>query len=169
MGPSRTTSAAVRPRRRGAPFDEPRTRQLLWAARTGDRAARDRIVGAYVPHVRRIASGYRDLGVPLDDLAQEGAIGLLRAIDDYDPRRSRDFDAYARLCIRRAIRAELTAGGRLIRLPPKIVERRRALDRAEATLAAATGRAPTPAQLARATALSAGAVREARSAPTCAI
>ena len=115
--------------------------------------------------VRSVASRYRDLGLPFEDLVQEGSIGLLDAIDHYDPSDRASFDSYARFRVRRAIRNALTDQARLIRLPKQIVERRRALDRAEAELAAAAaGRTPTPAQLAAATGLSVTAILNARSA-----
>ena len=72
---------------------------------------------------------------------------------------------YARFRVRRAIRNALTDQARLIRLPKQVVERRRAIDRAEARLAAAAaGRPATPVQLAAATGLSVDAVENARSA-----
>jgi RNA polymerase sigma factor (sigma-70 family) len=142
--------------------DEIRRRKLLRAARRGDRGARARLVECHLPLVRAIASHYRDYGLPPDDLVQEGAIGLLNAIDHYDAARA-DFEPYARFRVRRAIRNALTNQARLIRLPKQVVERRRALDRAEARLLAA-GKRPTPADLAAATGLSLAAVLEARAA-----
>ena len=120
--------------------------RLLRAAQRGDPTARDRLVRTHLTAVRQIASRYQGLGLPLEDLLQEGALGLLEAIDQYDPRRGASFETYARFRIRRAVRNALTEKGRLIRLPKQIVERRRALDQAEAELsAAASGRTPTPA------------------------
>ena len=115
--------------------------------------------------VRSVASRYRDLGLPFEDLVQEGSLGLLEAIEHYDPCHGTSFDGYARFRVRRAIRNALTEQARLIRLPKQVVERRRAIDRAEAELAAAAaGRAPTAAQIAAATGLSVEAVLDARSA-----
>jgi RNA polymerase primary sigma factor len=115
--------------------------------------------------IRALAARYRDLGLPLEDLVQEGSLGLLDAIDRYDPARGSGFGSYARFRVRRAMRNALTDQARLIRLPKHIVERRRALERAEARLiAASNGRAPTPAELAAATGLSLSAVLEARAA-----
>jgi RNA polymerase sigma factor (sigma-70 family) len=88
---------------------------------------------------------------------------LIDAIDRYDPNRGATFEAYARFRIRRAIRHALTDQSRLIRLPKQVVERRRALERAEARLAAG-GEHPTAADLAAATGLSVSAVVEAREA-----
>jgi RNA polymerase sigma factor (sigma-70 family) len=109
------------------------------------------------------------MGLPLDDLVQEGSLGLLDAIDDYDPARSADFETYARFRVRRAIRNALTDQSRLIRLPKQIVERRRALDRVEARLTAATGRRPTIRELASATGVTPSAVVEARRVASAAL
>lgn len=143
--------------------DELRRRRLLRAARRGDRGARARLVELHLPLLRSLALRYRDFGLPLDDLVQEGAIGLLEAIERYDPARGAPFEPYARFRIRRAMRNALTNQARLIRLPKHVIERRRALERAEARLVSAGAR-PTPAALAAATGLSLPAVLEARAA-----
>ena len=115
--------------------------------------------------VRSVAARYRDLGLPFDDLVQEGAIGLLDAIDHYDSGRGVSFESYSRFRIRRAIWNALTEKARLIRLPKQVVERRRAIERAEGRLvAAAGGRMPTPKEIAATTGLSVAAVKDARSA-----
>ena len=145
--------------------DDVQVRRLLRAAQSGDRGSRDQVVASYLGLVRSVASRYRDLGLPFEDLVQEGALGLLEAIDRYDPSRGTPFDGYARFRIRRAIRNALTDQARLIRLPKQVVQRRRAIDDAEARLAAeAAGRPATPVQLAAATGLSVDAVEKARSA-----
>lgn len=113
--------------------------------------------------VRAIACRYRGFGLPIDDLVQEGALGLLEATDRYDAQRGMDFDVYARFRIRRAIRNALTNQSRLIRLPKEVVERRRAIERAESAITNATGRTPTPDELAAATGLRPDAVIAARS------
>ena len=140
-----------------------RDTQLLRAAQKGERRARERIVSDHLGIVRSLAARYRDLGLPFDDLVQEGSLGLLDAIDGYDAERGIDFEAYARFRVRRAIRNALTEKSRLIRLPKQIVERRRVIERAEATLTAARGRSPTPGELGEATGLSRAAVVETRS------
>ena len=138
---------------------------MLRAAQRGDSRARERLVLSKLGLVRSVASRYRDLGLPFEDLVQEGSLGLLEAIEHYDPNHGASFDSYARFRVRRAVRNALTDQARLIRLPKQVVERRRAIDRAEAGLAAAAaGRAPTPAQLGSATGLSVAAVLDARSA-----
>jgi len=135
------------------------------ATRAGDRRARDLLVERELPLVRRVASRYRGIGLPDDDLVQEGALGVLDAVEQFDPERAVDFDAYARFRAQRAIRNALTDRARLLRLPKHIVERRHALARAEAEAVAATGRPATFAELAERTGLSLPAVVEAWSAP----
>ena len=145
--------------------DAVRVRRLVRDAQSGDRRSREQVVTSYLGLVRSVASRYRNLGMPFDDLVQEGSVGLLEAIDGFDPSRGTPFDGYARFRIRRAIRNALTDQARLIRLPKQIVQRRRAIDDAEARLAAeAAGRPATPVQLAAATGLSIDAVESARSA-----
>ncbi len=139
---------------------------LVEAAKRGDRPSRECLVGEYLPVVRSIALRYRSLGLPVEDLVQEGSLGLLEAIEHYEPERSPDFDAYARFRIRRAIRNALTEQSRLIRLPKQIVERRRAIERAEASIKSATGHTPTPVELAAATGLSPATVIATRSIGT---
>lgn len=141
-----------------------RQRTLLRAACRGDRGARERLMAGHLGLIRGIAWHYRGLGVPFEDLVQEGSLGLLEAIERFDPSRQVEFEAFARFRVRRAIRNALTDQARLVRLPKQIVERRRAVDRAEARLRAATGRAPTPEELAAASGFSPDAVLEAWSA-----
>jgi RNA polymerase primary sigma factor len=142
-----------------------RTNRLVRAAQRGDPRSRELLVTSQLALVRSVASRYRDLGLPFDDLVQEGSLGLLDAIDHYDRRRGCSFESYARYRVRRAIRNALTDQARLIRLPKQMVERRRAIARAEARLAAeASGDRPTSAALAADTGLSVAAVVDARSA-----
>lgn len=145
--------------------DAVRHDRLVRAAQRGDPRSRELLVASQLGLVRSVASRYRDLGLPFDDLVQEGSLGLLDAIDRYDRGHGSSFESYARFRIRRAIRNALTDQARLIRLPKQMVERRRAIARAEARLAAeASGRLPTPDQLAADTGLSLAAVVDARSA-----
>jgi RNA polymerase sigma factor (sigma-70 family) len=134
--------------------------RLAARARKGDRLARTRLVEEHMGLVRSVAFRYRDLGLPLEDLVQEGAIGLLTAIDDYDPSRGASFSTFAFWRVRAAVTHALTAQGQLIRVPRPVLERRREVARARTRLVAA-GREPTVAQLAETTKLSPGNVTEA--------
>jgi RNA polymerase sigma factor (sigma-70 family) len=100
------------------------SQRLAARARRGDRAARAALVEAHMGLVRSIAFRYRDLGLPSDDLVQEAAIGLLAAIDDYDPERGTSFSTYAFWRIRAAVTHALTARGSLVRIPRSVREGR---------------------------------------------
>jgi RNA polymerase primary sigma factor len=140
-------------------------RRLLVAAQRGDRAARRRLVAANASLVKGVACRYVGLGLTLDDVVQEGSLGLVDAIERYDPRRGADFRTYARFRVRSAIRNALTADARLVRLPKQTVERRRAVAHAEERLtAAAHGRPPTTDELAADTGLPSAAVADVRRA-----
>jgi RNA polymerase sigma factor (sigma-70 family) len=113
--------------------------------------------------VRAIAARYRGIGLPVDDLAQEGLLGLVGAYERFDPARG-DFDTFVSFRVRRAILNALTEQARFVRLPKQVVERRRAVSRAEASLTAANGRRPTAAEVARVTGIGEPAVLGARAA-----
>lgn len=141
--------------------------RLAARARKGDRVARARLVEEHMGLVRSVAFRYRDLGLPLEDLVQEGAIGLLTAIDDYDSSRGATFSTYAFWGVRAAVTHALTAQGRLIRVPRPVLERRREVARAWNQLAAVS-REPTVTQVAAATGLTPRDVAEALSPHTVA-
>jgi RNA polymerase sigma factor (sigma-70 family) len=86
---------------------------LAEAADRSDVSSRERLVTRGLPAVRSIAVRFREFGVPLEDLVQEGSLGLLEAIDEYEPECSADFESYARLRIRRAMRHAIENGSTL--------------------------------------------------------
>jgi RNA polymerase primary sigma factor len=83
----------------------------------GDLAARDELVTANLRLVHALAQRYRDRGVPLEDLVQEGSVGLVRAAEKFDHRRGLRFSTYAAWWIRRSIMDALT-NARPVRIPP---------------------------------------------------
>jgi RNA polymerase primary sigma factor len=143
-----------------------RDEQLVARARQGDRAAQRLLVERHLPLVRAIASRYRDLGLPFDDLVQEGSIGLLEGIDRFDPRRGSAFSTFAYWRVRGAISRALTRNGHLLRLPKQVIERRHTVFATSARLATGNGHEPSAAEIAAATGLSTSAVVEALEAPT---
>lgn len=149
-----TTSAAQR-----------RERKLLRAAKRGDPEARRLAVETYLPLVRRVATRYRDLGLPSDDLVQEGAVGLLDAIDRFDARQTGDFATFARWRVRRAILNALTEQSRLVRLPKQVVEQRRALAHVHDELTASNGHTPSVPDVAAAIGSPVAAVTSALDVP----
>jgi RNA polymerase sigma factor (sigma-70 family) len=134
--------------------------RLAARARRGDHVARTTLVEEHMGLVRSVAFRYRELGLPVEDLVQEGAIGLLSAIDDYDSSRGASFSTYAFWRVRAAVTHALTAHGQLVRLPRPVLERRRQVARARERLTAA-GREPSLTALAKATTLPPAAVAEA--------
>lgn len=132
--------------------------ELVAAAAAGDRGARQALLVRCLPLVRGVAARYRGVGLPFDDLVQEGSIGVLEAIFDYDPGYGVDFEGYARFRAHRAVRNALTDRSRLVRLPKHIVERRHVLERERTAALAATGREPTVEELAAHTGLPLAAV-----------
>lgn len=86
--------------------------QLVARAQRGDRDARAALVAGEMGLVRSVALRYRNLGVPADDLVQEGVLGLLSAIDRYDPSRGAAFSTYAFWRIRASVTHALTAQSR---------------------------------------------------------
>jgi RNA polymerase sigma factor (sigma-70 family) len=138
--------------------------RLAARARRGDRVARAAVVDEHMGLVRAVAFRYRGLGIPVEDLVQEGAIGLLSAIDDYDPSRGTSFSTYAFWRVRAAVTHAVTARANLVRLPRTVLERRREVAAAQ-TMLFATGTAPSVRDLSMATALAPDQVAEALAPP----
>jgi RNA polymerase nonessential primary-like sigma factor len=144
-----------------------RERELLRAAKHGDVEAQRHVVEQLLPSVRRIANRYGAFGMSADDLAQEGALGLLDAIERFDPRREDDFATFARWRVRRAILNALTAQARLVRLPKQVVEQRRAVAHARERLTSSgNGHAPSVPDLVAATGLSGSVIEAVQAAPS---
>jgi RNA polymerase primary sigma factor len=99
----------------------------------GDMTAKQRMVESNLGLVHAIAMTFRGSGVPLDDLVQEGAIGLARAAELFDPGRGAKFSTYAAWWIRRSIR-DAIADSKVIRVPAKAGRQLAAVRRAEAEL-----------------------------------
>jgi RNA polymerase primary sigma factor len=96
----------------------------------GDPAAKDELVTANLGLVYALAERYRARGVPLEDLVQEGSIGLVRAAERFDHRRGLRFSTYAGWWIRRSIMDALT-NAKVIRIPPAARRQLAAVLRAE--------------------------------------
>ena len=141
-------------------------RQLVRAGRAGDRDAREQVIRDYGRLVRGMSMRYSGLGLPFEDLVQEGTIGLLHAADTWEEEGGASFETYARWHIRRALTDALTSQARLVRLPKQVAERRRAVARAASELAARTGRTPTPDEITAETGLRRDAVDAIRALPS---
>jgi len=138
--------AAEEQLKKGIPDHEARQR-LLEEMEEGHKA-RERLVKANSRLVVSVARKYLGRGVPFADLIQEGNLGLMRAIERFDPERGYRFSTYAIWWIRQAISRAVTYQGRTIRLPAHVVEEITRLNRASRRLTRALGREPNEEELA---------------------
>jgi RNA polymerase sigma-B factor len=119
----------------------------------GDAAARARLVELYLPLVRVLAARHAGRGEPLEDLVQIGSIGLIEAIDRFDPQRGRGIAAFAIPTIDGRIRNHLRDRAAVVRLPRRIQMARRKLHEPRARLIGRLQRPPTASELAEETGL----------------
>jgi len=123
--------------------------ELATAIGNGDIRARDRMVRANLRLVVNIARGYTGKGLSLPDLIEEGNLGLLRAVEGFDPAMGTRFSTYASYWIKQSIKRALINTAKTIRIPAYMVELLSKWRRATARLAEELGRTPTPEEIAR--------------------
>src|SRR5215212_9064418 len=123
-------------------------KKLSRRARAGDERDQENLIQKNLRLVVSVAKRYRNYGLPLEDLIQEGNIGLMRAVERYDPDRGFRFSTYATWWIRQAVGRAVSDKGRTIRLPVHIGERLRKVGRADVDLTAELGRAPADEEVA---------------------
>jgi RNA polymerase primary sigma factor len=111
-------------------------------------ASRDRMSGANLRLVLSIAKRYLYSGLPMDDLIQEGNIGLLKAVDKFDWRRGYRFSTMATWWIRQQVSRSVADDSRTIRLPVHMHEQVQKMERAAAILGGSSGRNPSNADVA---------------------
>jgi len=124
-------------------------RDLATQIGNGDSAARDRMVRANLRLVVNIARGYSGKGLGLQDLIEEGNLGLLRAVEGFDPAMGTRFSTYASYWIKQSIKRALINSGKTIRIPAYMVELLSKWRRANARLTEELSRSPTPEEIAR--------------------
>lgn len=122
---------------------------LTRRAREGDVLARQKLVESNMRLVINIARTYHSRAVPLEDLIQEGAIGLIQAIQRFDPDKGFRFSTYATHWVRQAIGRAIDNKAKAIRLPAHIVQTLRKVERLKAEMTDELGREPSLDILAR--------------------
>jgi RNA polymerase primary sigma factor len=124
-------------------------KELSRAISAGETAARDRMVRANLRLVVNIARAYTNKGLPLQDLIEEGNLGLLRAVEGFDPDMNTRFSTYASYWIKQSIKRALINSAKTIRIPAYMVELLTKWRRATAKLDDELGRAPTQEEVAK--------------------
>ena len=122
--------------------------ELSRRAKVGDRRARQRLIEKNLRLVVSVAKKYRGVGLPFEDLIQEGNIGLMKAIDKYDPERGFRFSTYATWWIRQAVQRAVADKGRTIRVPVHMGEKIRKMARAYNVLSEELRREPSDEEVA---------------------
>jgi len=115
----------------------------------GEKEARDRMVRANLRLVVNIARAYTGKGLPLQDLIEEGNLGLLRAVEGFDPDMNTRFSTYASYWIKQSIKRALINSAKTIRIPAYMVELLTKWRRATFKLEDELGRPPTQEEVAK--------------------
>src|SRR5215217_4218050 len=115
--------------------------------RRGDKAARDHMISANLRLVVKIAMDYKDFGLPLLDLISEGNIGLIKAVERFDPRKGGKLSTYAAWWIKQSIKRALANQSKTIRLPVHLVDKISKMRRVSLQMSEELGREPTDDEL----------------------
>ena len=116
--------------------------------RNGDADARAHMIRANLRLVVKIAQDYSNYGLPVTDLISEGNIGLMKAVERFDPEKGGKLSTYAAWWIKQSIKRALANQSKTIRLPVHMVDKIAKMRRISAMLAEALGREPTDDELA---------------------
>src|SRR5271165_74438 len=123
-------------------------RELAYRIEDGDCAARDHLVRANLRLVVNIARGYQNKGLALQDLIAEGNLGLLRAVEGYDPSMNTRFSTYASFWIKQSMKRAVVNTAKTVRLPAYMVQLLTEWRRAAARLHEELDRTPTEEEIA---------------------
>src|SRR5262245_35184224 len=118
-------------------------------SRAGDEDARRRMILANLRLVVHVARAYRNRGLPFLDLIEEGNLGLIHAVDRFEPERGLRFSTYAAIWIRQSILRGIAEQARSVRIPVQMFQQMNRFVRVERTLRAGLGREPTLEEIGR--------------------
>src|SRR5689334_25043507 len=130
----------------------------------GDRNARALMIKSNLRLVVKIARDYKDFGLPLLDLISEGNIGLIKAVERFDPRKGGKLSTYAAWWIKQSIKRALANQSKTIRLPVHLVDKISKMRRTAMQLTEQLGREPTDEEVGQELGISAARVAAMRSA-----
>jgi RNA polymerase primary sigma factor len=136
--------------------------QLAARIKNGDKKAREQMIQANLRLVVRIAREYEGIGLPLMDLISEGNIGLMKAVERFDPAKGAKLSSYAAWWIKQAIKRALSNQSKTIRLPVHMLEKLSRMHRAARRLHEEFGREPTDEELGEELGITAARVAEMR-------
>ncbi len=123
--------------------------RLAKRAQSGDGEARHKLIVSNLRLVVSIAKKYLYYGLPLLDLIEEGNLGLMKAVDRYDPSRGCKFSTYATWWIRQAVTRSLSNHGRTVRIPVYVTDNVARYKKTAEELYIRTGRRPDPEEVAK--------------------
>lgn len=126
---------------------EAQEKALIEAAQNGHQEAADTLILTHMKVVTALARRYNGRGLPLQDLVQEGAIGLMTALDKFDPDKGIRFSTYATWWVREAMTRSLSNKSRNIRIPVHLNEFMTKLRRIRSEMSIELGRKPEPEEL----------------------
>lgn len=121
--------------------------ELAAKIKAGDEAARERMIKSNLRLVVKIARDYEDFGLPLLDLINEGNMGLMKAVERFDPAKGAKFSTYSSWWIKQSIKRALANQSKTIRLPVHMVDKIAKMRRAITKLTEELGHEPTDEEL----------------------
>lgn len=122
--------------------------ELANRIKKGDKAARDQMISANLRLVVKIAHDYNNFGLPLMDLVSEGNIGLVKAVERFDPNKGGKLSTYAAWWIKQSIKRALANQSKTIRLPVHLVDKIAKMRKVTQQLAEELDREPTDEEIA---------------------